>query len=54
MPKIRKRKYDDPICHPGHARPRTRRDFLAQGFLMGTGAVLGVTSMTLSNGVRIC
>ncbi len=52
MPKLRKRKYDDPICHPGHPRPRTRRDFLSQGFIMGTGTVLGLTSMTLPNGVR--
>lgn len=52
MPKLRKRKYDDPICHPGHSRPRTRREFLSQGFIMGTSTVLGVSSMTLSNGVQ--
>ena len=25
----RKRNYDDPICHPDHSRPVTRRDFLS-------------------------
>ena len=52
MRKRRQRKYDDPLCHPDHPRPRTRREFLAQGFIMGTGAVLGTASVTLSNGVQ--
>ena len=33
----RKRNYDDPLCHPDHPRPVTRRDFLSQGFITGTG-----------------
>jgi hypothetical protein len=32
---------DDPLRHADHARPRTRRDFLRQGFLTGTGTVIG-------------
>lgn len=31
---------DTPLRHPDHARPRTRRDFIAQGFGAGMGAVL--------------
>ncbi len=41
------RRYDDPICQPGHRRPRTRREFLAQGFIAGTGAVLGGATISL-------
>jgi hypothetical protein len=29
-----------PYCHPDHPRPRTRREFLAQGFITGTASVL--------------
>ena len=29
-----------PFCHEGHRRPVTRRDFLAQGLIAGTGIVL--------------
>ena len=46
------RNYDDPICQPGHARPRTRREFLGQGFIFGTGAVLGASTVTLPGNVR--
>ena len=47
MAKKRKRHYDDPLRHPDHARPVTRRDFLAQGFITGSafatsGGVLAV------------
>ena len=35
------RRYDDPIRHPDHPRPRTRREFLSQGFIFGSGLVLG-------------
>ncbi|VAW69828.1 FIG00785185: hypothetical protein [hydrothermal vent metagenome] len=31
---------NDPLRHADHARPTTRRDFLRQGFISGTGAVL--------------
>ena len=30
---------DVPLRHPDHARPRTRREFLAQGFCAGAGTV---------------
>ena len=29
-----------PFCHEGHRRPVTRRDFLAQGLIAGSGIVL--------------
>lgn len=45
-----KRNYDDPIRHPDHRRPRTRRDFLAQGFIAGTGALLGGATISLGPG----
>ncbi|MEO0444241.1 MAG: hypothetical protein AAFZ92_10990 [Pseudomonadota bacterium] len=32
---------DEPLRHPDHKRPVTRRDFVAQGFTFGTGAALG-------------
>ena len=38
--------------HPDHPRPRTRREFLSQGFIMGTASVLGAASVTLPGGVR--
>jgi hypothetical protein len=41
MAKKRKRNYDDPICHPDHARPVTRRDFLSQGFISGSALAMG-------------
>jgi len=49
MIRRKKRNYDDPILHPDHPRPRTRREFLSQGFIVGTGAVLGGASITLGN-----
>jgi len=33
--------YFAPKRHPDHARPRTRREFIAQGFMAGTASVLG-------------
>jgi hypothetical protein len=32
---------DDPLYHADHSRPKSRRDFLRQGFLTGTGVTLG-------------
>ncbi|GAB1260870.1 hypothetical protein [Aurantivibrio plasticivorans] len=29
-----------PLLHPDHPRPRTRREFISQGFMLGTGAAL--------------
>ena len=43
----RQRSYDDPLCHPDHPRPRTRREFLAQGFIAGSGTVLGGAMLSL-------
>ena len=52
MLRLRKRKYDDPLLHPDHARPKTRREFLAQGFIMGTSTVLGSAMVTLPGNVH--
>ncbi len=52
MRKLRKRKYDDPLRHPDHARPRTRREFLSQGFIMGSAAVIGGATVTLPGNVQ--
>ena len=35
-----------PLRHPDHPRPRTRREFLSQGFIFGSGLVLGGTTLT--------
>ena len=40
MVRRRKRNYDDPLFHPDHPRPKTRREFLGQGFIMGGAGVL--------------
>lgn len=32
---------DEPLLHPDHPRPVTRREFISQGFVAGTGAVVG-------------
>jgi len=50
MVRRKKRNYDDPICHPGHRRPRTRREFLSQGFILGSGSVLGGAMVSLGPG----
>jgi hypothetical protein len=34
---------DEPLRHPDHRRPVTRRDFIAQGFATGSAMVLGPT-----------
>ena len=49
MRRRRQRHYDDPICHADHPRPRTRREFLAQGFILGAAPVLG-SALSLSIG----
>ena len=36
-----------PLRHPDHPRPRTRREFLAQGFVSGTAAVIGPSLLGL-------
>lgn len=48
MIRKKKRNYDDPLRHPDHPRPRTRREFLGQGFLMGSASALfGTTTLSL-------
>ncbi len=49
MIRRRKRNYDDPLLHPDHPRPRTRREFLSQGFILGGVGVLGSSVLTLGN-----
>jgi hypothetical protein len=44
------RRYDDPLKHPDHPRPRTRREFLSQGFIMGSGLIVGGSTLTLASG----
>jgi hypothetical protein len=42
--KIRRKRplgLNEPLRHPDHARPLSRRDFLAQGFVSGTAVVVG-------------
>jgi len=38
---------NSPLRHDCHAAPRTRRDFIAQGFAMGGAAVYGASAMSL-------
>ncbi|HID82508.1 MAG TPA: general secretion pathway protein GspF [Chromatiales bacterium] len=38
---------DAPLYHQDHSRPVTRRDFLRQGFISGTGMVLGGSLISL-------
>jgi hypothetical protein len=42
---------NEPLRHPDHKRPVTRRDFLAQGFVAGMGTVLAPSLMTLLPGL---
>jgi hypothetical protein len=44
---------DDPLFHRDHARPVTRRDFLAQGFISGTGIALGGSLFSLFANPRL-
>jgi hypothetical protein len=39
-----------PLFHQDHARPVTRRDFLAQGFTLGMGAVVGGSVLNMLAG----
>lgn len=38
---------DEPLFHPDHARPRTRREFIAQGLMAGTATVFGASLFSL-------
>ncbi|VAW78306.1 FIG00785185: hypothetical protein, partial [hydrothermal vent metagenome] len=44
---------DAPLRHRDHARPVTRRDFLAQGFISGMGMTLGGSALSLLAGSRV-
>ncbi len=43
---------NDPLCHPDHHRPRTRRDLIAQGFQLGMASVVGTSFLGLSSPAR--
>ena len=38
---------NEPLLHPDHPRPVTRRDFLRQGFISGAGMVMGSSIFSL-------
>jgi len=38
---------NEPLRHPDHPRPRTRRQLIQQGFLTGAGTLAGFSSMSL-------
>ncbi len=38
---------NEPLRHPDHSRPRTRREFVAQGFLTGAATVVGPSLLGL-------
>ena len=50
MLRPKKRKYDDPLRHESHPRPRTRRQFLSQGFIAGAATTIGGASITIGSG----
>jgi hypothetical protein len=43
---------NEPLYHPDHARPRTRREFIAQGFATGMATVLGSSVFSLLSSPR--
>ena len=38
---------DEPLLHQDHHRPKTRRDFIAQGFRAGAGSVVGTSIFSM-------
>ena len=38
---------DEPLRHPDHRLPLTRREFVAQGFLSGGVAVAGASALSM-------
>ena len=38
---------DEPLKHPDHRRPITRRELISQGFRLGAGAVVGTSMLSL-------
>lgn len=43
---------NDPLYHRDHARPRTRREFIAQGFMSGAATILGGSAFGLLGNPR--
>lgn len=43
----------EPLFHDDHSRPRTRREFLAQGMMAGTATVLGASAFSLFGNPRM-
>lgn len=41
---------DEPLLHPDHPRPVTRRDFLRQGFISGAGTILAPSIFSMLAG----
>lgn len=37
----------EPLFHADHGRPRTRREFIAQGLMAGTATVFGASLFSL-------
>ena len=50
--KIRTLHPDEPLLHPDHPRPVTRRDFIRQGFMSGAGAVIAPSMLGMLAGTR--
>ncbi len=46
------RHWDEPLRHPDHARPVTRRDFVSQGFMSGSAFALGGGVLSLFSNPR--
>ena len=44
--------YDEPLRHPDHSRPITRRDFVSQGFMSGSAYALGGGVLSLFSNPR--
>ncbi len=38
---------NEPLRHPDHSLPRTRREFISQGFMTGGAAVAGVSALSM-------
>ncbi len=52
---MKKRKHferNEPLKHADHSKPRTRREFLAQGFMSGSGLIAGTTLYSLFSNPR--
>lgn len=43
----------EPLRHPDHRRPRTRREFISQGFMAGAATVYGASALGLLTSSRL-